>query len=93
MSKEQNSISIVVKIIPRSSKNEIVGWENNQLKIRVKEIAEKGKANDELIDFLAKILKLAKSNIIIVKGHFSRTKKIEIQNLSIEKAKTILYRS
>lgn len=73
-----------VKIIPKSSKNEIIGWEkeNNLLKIKIKEIPEKGKANKELIKFLAKTLHTAKSNIIIEKGQSSKLKKLTIKNVS-----------
>jgi uncharacterized protein len=90
LQEQNNHLFFEVKIIPHSSKNEIIGWENNCLKIKIKEIAEKGKANKELIDFLSKIFKIAKSSINIVKGHSSRIKKIKVQNLTIEKAKEIL---
>lgn len=71
-----------VKIIPKSSKNEIIGWENDLIKIKIKEIAEKGKANKELINFLSKTFNIAKSNIKIVKGDTSRIKRVEIKKIS-----------
>lgn len=92
-SNEKNIIYLEVKILPKSSKNEIVGWENKFLKIRIKEIAEKGKANKELIGFLSATLSIAKSNIKITKGQSSRIKKIEISNLAeidLKKIQTLL---
>ena len=77
-----NGILFEVKIIPKSSKNEIIGWEENHLKVKIKEIPEKGKANKELIGFLSKTLKTAKSNIKIVKGETSRIKKVEIYGIN-----------
>lgn len=78
------SFMIDIKIQPNASKNEIVGWENERLKIKIKEIAEKNKANKELISFLAKTLKIPKSNIQIIQGETSRIKRLQISNFSKE---------
>ncbi len=69
-------IEVIVK--PNSSKNEIVYYdkENNILKINIKEKAEKGKANKELINFLKKYFK---KNIEIVKGTNSKKKIIKLE--------------
>jgi hypothetical protein len=85
-----NGILFEVKIIPKSSKNEIIGWEENRLKVKIKEIPEKGKANKELIGFLSKTLKIAKSNIKIVKGETSRIKKVEIYGINAATAAELL---
>ncbi|MBL7053883.1 DUF167 domain-containing protein [Patescibacteria group bacterium] len=67
-----------IKIIPNSSKTLITEEKGDYLKIKIKAIPEKGKANIELINFLAKYFKIAKSNIKIIKGTTSRNKIIEI---------------
>jgi uncharacterized protein (TIGR00251 family) len=89
---QENSgkIFFLVKITPKSSKNEIIGWFDNILKIKIKEIPEKQKANKELISFLSKIFKVPKSSITIAKGTTSKIKKITIDNLSILKAQKSL---
>ena len=71
-----------VKVIPKSSRTEIIEESNNFLKIKLKAVPEKGKANIELIKFLAKHFKTAKSNIKIVKGETGRNKIIEINSSS-----------
>ena len=48
------------------------------LKIGVISVPEKGKANKELITFLAKKLKIAKSSIQIISGELDRWKKLAI---------------
>lgn len=48
------------------------------LKIFVVSVPEKGKANKECIDLLAKFFKISKSNIKIVSGETDRYKKILI---------------
>jgi uncharacterized protein (TIGR00251 family) len=61
-----------------------VGWVENVLAVRIKGVPEKGKVNEELIAFLAKELKIAKSQIEILKGHTSRYKKLVLKGLSKE---------
>ena len=67
-----------IKVIPKSSKTEIIEKKDNFLKIKLKAVPKKGKANAELIKFLAKYFKTAKSNIRIIKGETSGNKIVEI---------------
>ena len=46
------------------------------LQIRIGEVPERGKANDELLGFLAEVLNLDRRDISIVKGAHSHRKKI-----------------
>ena len=71
-----------VKIIPKSKVNRILGFEEDILKIRIKASPEKGKANKELIRFIAKSLSIAQSRITIISGHTSRLKKLQIEDIS-----------
>lgn len=73
-----------VKITPNASKNEILRWEENRLVIKIQGIPEKGTVNKNLVDFLAKALGIAKSQIEIVSGRTSRLKKLNIQGISRE---------
>ncbi len=72
-----------VKVIPSSPKNEIVEILNDEngeetIKIRIKAVPEKGKANKELIKFLSEELKLPKTAICIIGGKSDRIKLIKI---------------
>ena len=69
---------LAVKVIPNASCSEIVGWEGETLKVRIKAVAEKGKANEELIRLLAKEFGVPKSGIKILSGKTSRNKRIKI---------------
>ncbi len=69
-------VVIPLKVTPKASFNEIVGWENNELKIRIAAQPEKSNANDELIAFLSKELKLSKRQIKLISGFTSRHKRI-----------------
>ena len=67
-----------IKVIPKSSQTKIIEEKDNFLKIKLKAVPEKGKANAELIKFLAKHFKVAKSNINIIKGKTGKNKIVEI---------------
>lgn len=78
----QNDILFLrVYIQPRASKNEIVGLYNEQLKIRLTAPALENKANEALIKFLAKELKIANKSVEIVNGEHSRSKLVKIVGL------------
>lgn len=69
---------LLVKVAPNSSKNSIEGFQGDILKIKLNAQPDKGKANDELIKFLAKTFAIPKSRIQILSGQTSRLKKLEI---------------
>ncbi|MGX6960096.1 MAG: DUF167 family protein [Rickettsia endosymbiont of Pentastiridius leporinus] len=54
------------------------------LKISIKAIPEKGKANEEIISYLVKEWKLPRSNLEITKGHTNNLKTILIKNIEEE---------
>ena len=88
--KTKDGIIISIKVIPKSSIDKIVGWENTNLKIKLKAVPEKGKANAYLIKFLAKKLSIVASNIELVSGETSRIKKILIKGVSLEEVNHLL---
>ena len=76
-----------VRVYPGASKNEIVGVQEDALKIRISAPPVEGKANKALINFLAKQFRVKKSEIEIVSGVTSRAKTIHIvgEGAEIEK--------
>ena len=72
-------LSLNVKVIPKSSKNELAGMlDENTLRIKVAAPPEKGKANVELCSFLAQQLGVRQQNVEIVRGHTASHKQIVI---------------
>jgi len=67
---------VSVKVLPRSSINQIVGFEGDILKVKVKSAPVDGLANRDLILLLSKSVKFAKEKVEIIYGHRSRLKKI-----------------
>jgi hypothetical protein len=76
------TIILQIKVTPNASKNQITGWEGEVLRLRIKGVPEKGRVNEELIEFLADTLDIAKSNIQILSGHTSRIKRVKIEGVA-----------
>lgn len=69
---------IYVKAIPRAGKNEVIKISDQEYKVRVTAAAEKGKANEQVIELLADYFGVSKSLISIVGGKSTKTKIIDI---------------
>ena len=82
-------VILSIKVIPNASKNEIVGWEKDLLRIRLNASPDKGKANDALIVLLSKTLKIPKRDIVILQGEFSRLKRVSLEGLDIQQIKDL----
>lgn len=84
------SISIQIKVSPNASKNQILHWKEGVLSLRIKGVPEKGQVNKELIAFLAKELKIAKSNIELTSGQTSRIKRVKVEGITEQQLHEIL---
>lgn len=69
---------LIVKVVPNARANSIEKMKDGSLKVRIKAPPDKGKANDELIDFLAETFGIPKREIHLISGQTSRLKKIKI---------------
>ena len=63
---------------PGAARTEFAGRHGERLKIRVRERAVDGRANDALIEFLAAHYGVPRRNVRIVSGLKSRQKRVEI---------------
>jgi uncharacterized protein (TIGR00251 family) len=73
-------LRIKIKVKPGASKNEVKKIEENFFEVKVTAVAEKGKANEKVIELLSDFLKVPKSKVKIVRGHTSRDKEVEIES-------------
>lgn len=81
---QAGKLRIAVRVVPNASRNEIVGWMGDELKIKLQAPPEGGRANKTLIEFLSKSLQLARREVTIASGEKSRRKQLEITSLSLE---------
>lgn len=90
-SKGTGGAALHVKVVPRASRNEIVGiGTDGALKIRVTAAPVDGAANEAVIKLLAEALDIPKSNIDIVAGHTSTSKIISLIGIEPERVDALL---
>ncbi len=80
----KEGVVLLIKVVPKAATSKIMGWENEELKVRLAAVPEKGEANDALIAFLAKTWKLPKSALHLISGEHSRHKKLLIRGISLD---------
>jgi uncharacterized protein (TIGR00251 family) len=73
-----------VRAQPGASRSGIRGEHGGALKVAVTQVAEGGKANQSLIEALAKSLNLNRSQIELVSGQTQRDKRFLIRGISRE---------
>jgi uncharacterized protein (TIGR00251 family) len=79
-----------VNVIPKSSKDEIIGWTDDKvLKVKINALPVAGAANKRLITLLSKKFNLPKSRISIKKGGASRKKTIELMGIDAIRNSTL----
>jgi len=75
----QAGMILPVLLQPKAARDEIVGPSQGRLKIRLTAPPIEDRANQALVAFLAKRLKVARSRVIILAGRKSRQKDVLIE--------------
>ena len=73
-----------LKVVPGSSRDEIVGWLGDSLKVKVKAPPEKGRANEAVVALMAERLGIDASSVAVVSGHGSTGKVVEVDGMNDE---------
>jgi uncharacterized protein (TIGR00251 family) len=89
--KEKDSgIAIRIRALPNAKKTEVIGVTGDRVKIRLHAPPVDGKANKELISFLAKTIGFRKSACTITQGETSRDKTAFVHDVSPQQVKSAL---
>jgi uncharacterized protein (TIGR00251 family) len=72
---------IDVKVTPRASRDEIIEWSEQGLRVRVRAAPERGRANEAVEALLAETLGISVKAVTVVVGHTSSRKIVEIKGL------------
>jgi uncharacterized protein (TIGR00251 family) len=78
LNRDAESLQINLRIVPRASRNQVVGISNDRLKLKITAAPVDGKANEALVRYLSDLFSVAKSRIEIVRGHKGREKTVRI---------------
>jgi len=79
-----------LRVLPRSSRSELAGIQDNALKLKIMAPPVEGKANLECIRFLSDKLGIRKSQITIKAGHKSKSKTVFISGIKKEDVESIV---
>lgn len=77
-------MKLALKVTPGARRNELLGWEEDYpgvgrvLRLKIAAPPTEGKANKEIVSFLAKSLELPKSAVELVHGTSGRIKLAEL---------------
>ena len=84
----KNQIIFNLRILPNSSKNEIIKSED-MIKVKITAPPVDGKANKALIEFLSKTFKIPKTSFKIIKGETSKDKTLSVCAADEEKLQNL----
>ncbi|OGQ97594.1 MAG: hypothetical protein A2521_10465 [Deltaproteobacteria bacterium RIFOXYD12_FULL_57_12] len=87
---QDGTLSLTVHVQPRASRTRLCGLHGNAVKLGITAPPLDGRANDMVIEFLARLFRLPKSALTIKTGHQSRAKILTIRTLSLQEAAGIL---
>jgi uncharacterized protein (TIGR00251 family) len=77
---DKNRLTLFCHLQPKASKDEFAGQYGERLKIRITAPPIDGKANTQLIKFIAKQFGVAKAQVTISSGESGRHKTLNIEN-------------
>lgn len=83
-------LRLALKLFPRSRQEGLEGTHDGRLHIKLLAPAVDGKANAALVGFLARLLGVKKTQVLLVTGEKARLKIVEIEGISLEKARSLL---
>jgi uncharacterized protein len=79
--------TFAIKVHPRARKNAISGELGDALKLSLTSPPVDGRANDACVEFISKLLKVARSSVTIAAGQTSRRKVIRVTGLDAEEVR------
>lgn len=89
-----DSVNLACKVTPNARRSEIIGWGADEqgrrvLLVKLAAPALEGKANKELVRFLAEWLGCAKGEVSLLRGDTSRTKLLRVPGTAEEKLRAL----
>jgi uncharacterized protein (TIGR00251 family) len=74
-------VKLAVKVTSKASRDALLGWHGEALKVSVTAVPERGKANAAVLALLADALRVPKSAVVLLRGDSSSQKQFEIAGL------------
>ena len=83
----RDGIELTVKVVPGASQTRVAGVWGTALKLAVSAPAEGGKANAAVIELLAGVLGVRKTEVSIIRGHTGPLKTVAVAKLTADAAR------
>jgi uncharacterized protein (TIGR00251 family) len=80
-------VSLAVWVTPGAPRSELAGVADGRLRLRLAAAAHEGKANDELIRFMAETLGVPRRQIDLATGATGRRKVLRVSGVTHEEAR------
>jgi len=81
---------LTVYVQPKASQNRIAGLHGDAVKLMITAPPVDGQANKAVINFIAKLFRLPKSQVTLHSGQQSRTKRLRLDGLTLPEAESII---
>jgi uncharacterized protein len=81
ISENETGVVFRIRVVPRASRCEAAGFQDDALKLRITAPPVEGKANEACIALLAELLGVKKGQVAIIAGHASRTKTVAVKGV------------
>lgn len=75
------SCRLRLRVVPNAKRSEVVGAHGDAIKLKIAAPALEGRANEELVEFLADKLGVPRRSVTLVSGEKSRDKVVAIEGL------------
>ena len=80
-------VQLQLHVQPGASRTGLAGLHGDALKVRVAAPPSEGRANRELLAYLAELLNVAPARIALVKGESGRRKTVVVQGIKLQEAR------
>ena len=77
-----SSSTLALKVIPNSSRSQIIGWAGTSLKVKLSAPAFEGTANESICKYLAEQLDLHRNAVVLMQGNKTSNKVVRVHGLN-----------
>ena len=82
----RDGVTLSVWVTPGAARSEYAGVVEGRLRIRLAAPAREGRANEELVRFVAGLLGVARRDVAVVSGSSGRRKLVGVAGVTVEQA-------
>jgi uncharacterized protein (TIGR00251 family) len=90
VSQRDDCLLLEVHVVPRASRSKVLGIHDGRLRISLDAAPVDGEANQALITFLAKQLKMPKRDVTLCRGESSRQKLVSLRGVTTSALEVLL---